>query len=501
MCGDDATLGPLLPFSLSPTQVLDGIASLLDKSLLHRETSLHGDPRYVMLETVREYGLERVALSGQEAALRARHVHCCLRLIENAEQADLDPGLILLCRLLDDDIQNVRAALAWSREHNVQAALLLIAASLRWLGDRGPKSESVRLINEVLALPGSSAHTIPRAKVLLQAARGLAEGSTTTEAQAYAEESLALSQKLGYSQGAADALLALGRIAHTGWYDQDTARHYLEKALTHYKTLGDAAGIAHTLVVLSETALAQGNFPLAHALAEECLSVAQQAGFSYPWPLAVLANLAWAEGDLHGARLLYERHLAAQRTRGVKGSLVFALTELGNVATRQGDFVAAHAFLDEAFVHLKEMGDEEFTGMCYLYLAALAQAEGNYGRAIQLYRASLVGLRYFQGDRSWCLLNLAALAAALSQHEVTARLLGATHAVDETIARLAPIERDDYNRLADATRAALGAAAFDAAWMEGRAAAFDVIIEEAVSALEGVLRVADQPLSADRLAP
>ena len=139
--------------------------------------------------------------------------------------------------------------------------------------------------------------------------------------------------------------------------------------------------------------------------------------------------------------------------------------------------------------------------MCYLYLAALAQAEGNYGRAIQLYRASLVGLRYFQGDRSWCLLNLAALAAALSQHEVTARLLGATHAVDETIARLAPIERDDYNRLADATRAALGAAAFDAAWMEGRAAAFDVIIEEAVSALEGVLRVADQPLSADRLAP
>ena len=78
---------------------------------------------------------------------------------------------------------------------------------------------------------------------------------------------------------------------------------------------------------------------------------------------------------------------------------------------------------------------------------------------------------------------------ALSQHEVTARLLGATHAVDETIARLAPIERDDYNRLADATRAALGAAAFDAAWMEGRAAAFDVIIEEAVPDLAGVLRL------------
>ena len=494
LCGADAALTPSLPFSLSPPQVFDGIASLLDKSLLHRETGLYGEPRYAMLEIVREFGLERVALSGQEAALRARHVSCFLRLIENAEQADLDPGLILLDRLIDNDIHNVRAALAWSREQDVQAALLLAAASLNWLYDRGPKAESGRLINEILALPGSSAHTIPRAQVLLLAARGLAEGSTSAEAQAYAQESLALSQELGYGKGEADALLTLGR--HRGWFDHDTARQYLDKALTRYKTLGDARGSTQALAVLSEAALGQGDFSRARALAEECLALARQAGFSYPWPLAVLANLAWAEGDLDGARLLYERHLAAQKPRGINGSLVFALTELGNVATRQGDFAAAHAFLDEAFINVKKMGNEGFMRACYVHLAALVQAEGDYRRAVRLYRASLVGLRYYQGLRGPCLLNLTALAAALGQHEVTARLMGALEPVDTAIQRLFPIECDDCNRLANAARASLGAVAFDAAWTQGREAPFEAVIEEAVSALEGVLRSDDQLLSA-----
>ena len=118
--------------TLSPAQLLDGIGSLLDKSLLHREPGLHGEPRYVMLETVREYALERLALSRQEGALRERHASCFLRLIEKAEQTGLDPGFIQVRRLIDDDIHNIRAALAWAMQHDVQAALLLTAPLLDW---------------------------------------------------------------------------------------------------------------------------------------------------------------------------------------------------------------------------------------------------------------------------------------------------------------------------------------------------------------------------------
>ena len=419
-----------------------------------------------MLETVREYALEHLALSGQEAELRRRHAGYFLRLIENAEQTDPDPSQFNSFARIDDDIHNVRAALAWTMEHDVQAALLLSATFLGWLRERGLLAEGMRLIDEVLALPAASAHTIPRAKALLMAAFLLSTVNKIAEAQAYAEEGLVLSQELGYAKGEADAFVRLGRIAHIGWYDLEAARRYLERALASYRTLGDLGGICYALVVFSELALLQGDYPKARALAEECLTVARQAGFSFPWPLATLATLALGEGDLNGARLLNEQRLAADRPMGSRGSLVYTLTELGKVCTRQGDFTAAYAYLSEALELAKPMGEDWLSG-CYVYLAALGQAQGDYHRAVQCYRESLVGAKHYRWIWGPCLLGLAALAAALGQHELTARLLGATEAVDKTSYRLLPDERDDYNRLADAARADLGSARFDAAWTRG----------------------------------
>jgi hypothetical protein len=90
-------------------------------------------------------------------------------------------------------------------------------------------------------------------------------------------------------------------------------------------------------------------------------------------------------------------------------------------------------------------------------------------------------------------LNLASLAAALDQHELVARLLGATEMVNEAGARLLPIERINYNRLADSARASLGAAAFDVAWAQGRALTFEPAAEEAVARLQAALQL--QPRS------
>jgi len=91
-------------------------------------------------------------------------------------------------------------------------------------------------------------------------------------------------------------------------------------------------------------------------------------------------------------------------------------------------------------------------------------------------------------------LNLASLAAALDQHELVARLLGATEMVNEAGARLLPIERSDFNRLADSARASLGAAAFDVAWAQGHALTFELAAEEAVARLQAALQL--QPRSA-----
>ena len=478
---------------LSSAQVLDGIASLLDKSLLHRQAGIHGEPRYVMLETVREFDLERVAVSGQEAALRARHMSCILRLIENAEQAELNIFPIQLRRVIDDEIHNVRAALTWAMEHDVQAALLLTAALARWLYGRGPHVEGRLLVTRILALPGAAARTLPRARALYEAGFLMLANEENDKAQAYEEESLVLSQELGYRKGEADALLGLGRIAQIAEYDLDAAQHYFEEALVIYRELDILRGISHATVLLGQIFFTRADFSRACALAEECLTVEQRAGIANPYALVLLSSFARNHGDLDRARSLNEQALAHMDH---KGSIADTLRGLGSIATRQGDFTAAHTYLEKSLKLFVELGSR--FGILYtsLHMALLSQAEGNCGAAILWYRESLPRVKDDIEIRGSCSLGLAELAVALEQHELTARLMGSTAAVDEIDSGLDPVERDDYNRLADAARSSLGAVAFDAAWTQGREAPFEAVIEEAVSILEGVLRVADQPLSA-----
>jgi tetratricopeptide (TPR) repeat protein len=196
------------------------------------------------------------------------------------------------------------------------------------------------------------------------------------------------------------------------------------------------------------------------------------------------------EGDLSTARLLYEQHLAAERPRGSAGSLAMVLTDLGLLSTRQKDYPAAHAFLDEAFTYLRIIG-EDFARACHLHLAALAQAEGAYDRTMRLYRIALTELRQFQFMWGPSLLSLASLAEQLSQPELTTRLLGMAEVVDQTVYPLYPFERDDGSRLADAARVRLGAEYFNTIWMEGRQRPFGEVVEEAVATLETILGVGD----------
>ena len=392
---------------------------------------------------------------------------------------------------MDDDIHNVRAGLAWAVKHDIQAALLFTTALLDWLKSRGPFAEGSLLIDEVLNLPGASTHTIPRAKALFMAAMLLFFNNDAGKAQAHAEECLALSQELDYAKGVADALLSLGRIAHSSWHDEAAARHYLEKAVVSFKILGHSGGIAHALVVLSEIAFMQGDCKNARELAEECVNVAQQAGLSSSWPLGILGSIAWAEGDLNKARSIYEQQLTIERPRGSKANLAYALTMLGNIATRQGDYTTAHAYLGEALELSKGMSQVQVY-RCFLPLAALAQAEGDHKQAIRLYQESLAGIEGNGDLWSDYLLHLADLAEAMGQYELTARLLGAVEAVDTSGYRLKPDDRDEYNHLADAARMHLGAVAFDVVWVEGRASPFEQVVEEAVSILEATLHVQDQ---------
>jgi tetratricopeptide (TPR) repeat protein len=473
---------------LSPAQVLDGIASLLDKSLLHREAGMYGETRYVMLETVREFGLERLAFNGEDESLRSQHASCFLSIVDAADKSEVNPRKPRLNRLIDNDIHNVRSALDWFKQHDSQAALLLITPLLRWYRQRGPYAEARSLLDEVLALPGAAASTVPRANALFEAGILMSHCNEHGKALAFEKESLFLSQGLGFTGGEAAALLGLGRVSwRTGDYEK--AWRWLDNALEVFRALGDPGGIAHALVLLGQIALHyQLDIPRARALAEESLAVARQAGFVYLRPAQILADTLFAEGDLVGARSQLEQWLAALRQEQEgKAMIAGCLHDLGIVATRQGDFTSAHQFLEDSMVLWKELGNSDSLRACYLPMAALVQAEGNCGQAVKLFREALAGVKHDRWSWGSYLLGLATLAQAAGEYELIARLLGAIHLVDETVQRLFPIQRNDFSHLADAARVRLGATRFDDAWAAGRELAFDQAAEQAVSILETLL--------------
>ena len=488
LCGD--TISPPLPLNLSPAQVLDGIGSLLEKNLLHRETGMYGGLRYEMLETVREYGLEKLASSGEEQLLRRQHACCFLRIINNADKAEINPRKLQLNRLIDDEIHNLRATHIWFMEHDVQAALILTVFMLHWFYMRGPFAEGKRLSEMVLALPGASAPTIARVDALREAGMMMGRNNEPKRALALVKESLELSKELNYTKGEADALLAIGRIPSWGTkVNEIQPRSCFEEALALYQSLGHLGGIAYAQVMLAFQALYQTDYLKARKLAMEALATAQLGGFPFHWPLFVLGQiLFYIEGDLKSARSMFEQLLALLQMDKEAGSqIVMCQVSLGEIATRQGEYELARACFYKANTIAKELGNDKFIREFQMYIAELAHAEGDYAQAIKLYRFSLPGVIRDSRNWSYFLLGLAASAWALDHPELTARLLGAINPIDETIQRLFSFERDKYGYLAKEIRSRLDANSFEAAVAQGRQQEFAQIAEEALMILEAAL--------------
>ena len=172
-CTLEAAEAVCAPTSPSPTHVLDGIASLLDKSLLRREIGLYGEFRYVMLETIREYALERLAAGGEAAGARNRHLAWCLTVAASTVSSPFGILEQASWKQIDAEIHNLNAGLEWALQHNGAAALRLALATSRSLANRGFVREARTWIDRTLALPEAAEATIERAALLY--CRGITE--------------------------------------------------------------------------------------------------------------------------------------------------------------------------------------------------------------------------------------------------------------------------------------------------------------------------------------
>ena len=425
--------------------MLEAVAALVDKSLLRQETEIDGQPRLLMLETIREYALERLAASGEAEAVQRQHAIFFLRFSEEAEPKIRGAEHFLWRTRLEVEHDNLRAALRWTLESQEAEMGMQLAFSLVafWRASNQDR-EGRNWCEQVLAQPGTSARTAARAMALLAAGAMTMFQGDLPQAQLLLEESIAIGREVGR---AAKRTLALA------------------------------------LALLAYGALLQGNLGAARELAEEGVRLFREVGEAWGTALALnhLGRATLELGDPVAARPLLEESAALFRAGNMQ-RLAMPLNTLGRVALRQGDDTGARAYCEEALAVARATGDELFIAEALAQLGTVALHVGDSGQATELYQQSLT-LIWTRGYRECIaedLAGLAATASLLGQPERAARLFGAVEALREVSGiRLSPLPRADYDRAVEGIRAHLDEAAFAEAWKEGRTRPLEQVIAEA----------------------
>ena len=489
--------------------VLDGVASLLDKSLL-LQVGYEGqeEPRLIMLATIREYGLECLAAQGEMEATRRAHADYYLQLAQEAEKELGGAQQAAWLEQLEQEHENLRAALNWFLERGEATSALRLCAAIWWFWSvRGHVTEGRHFLERALARSAGVA-TVVRAKAL-NAAGMLALNQDDYDAgEALCRESLTLFRELGDKQGMALTLYRLGLLAW--WKGQyPAARSLEEEALAFYRELGDKGGAADPLLILSRLALVQDDYAGARSLAEESLALFREVGdkWGLAYVLLHLAHVIFARGNAARARTLVQECLAISRELGYKEGIAESLSLLGQFALHQGDTAMAHSLLAEGQLLFREVGDRRGTARSLCLFANVIAAQGDNTRARALYEESLALLRAL-GDSEYmalCLEGLGAVIAAsgnvgprfivgprggaewsgaLADTRSAVRLWGMAEALREAKGiSLLPVSRPDYERIVAAVRTRLGEKTFAAVWAEGRTMTLEVGAELASALL------------------
>jgi predicted ATPase/class 3 adenylate cyclase/Tfp pilus assembly protein PilF len=431
-----------------PVDVLDGVSSLVDESLLRREEGVGAEPRFVMLETIHEYAREKLAPSAEAEEIKRAHAQYFLTLAEEAYPEFKGPDQLEWLEKLEAEHDNMRAALTWALERKEEEVVLRLGDALWWFWSmRGYQSEGRRWLEEGLAIDG---RVSPEVRAMALAGVG----------------ALALDQgELDQAKEACQQGLEL--LAHE-------AREASEAKLNLLEFLGWVA-------------LEREEHGQATQLLEESLALSREMSDTW-WLATSLSNLAQvshSRGDYERATELYEEGVAVYRELGARQGLAACLNNLAMLMYSQGDLEQAARLAEEGVAVYRELGaiGGATQGLCNLGWITLLQDD--LGKAADLYRESL-SLSWDAGLNPLvqrALEGFACVAGAKEDSVRAARLWGAAQTLYET----KDIPRDpDFLAEADvrisAVRLGMGEGAWEEAWRKGRVMPLD----EAVSyALEG----------------
>ncbi len=284
------------------------VAALVDKSLLNQEQGSDGEPRFRMLETIREYAQERLEESGEVETLRRRHAHVFATLAGQHDLRSRKTPNESWIDWLEAEQDNLRAAVRWALEQGEEAAALRLALGLCGLAQvRGSLGEGLRWAEAVLAQSQCAGGDL-RATLMTTAAWMHLKHGDSARAGALAEASLAL-----YSDAADVANVVLATITRAcvlfGLGKHSEAVALVEESLARTRPLGNAFLVFRHLNILGLFARWQGDYERATQRLEEGLAVAQTMENPSDAPLVVLGSLGELALDQGDPRLAAGRFL------------------------------------------------------------------------------------------------------------------------------------------------------------------------------------------------
>jgi tetratricopeptide (TPR) repeat protein len=365
--------------------IFEGLSSLVDKNLVYHMDRAGAEPRFGMLETIREYALESLNESNEQNAIRRAHAAYCLVLAEegNPELSAEDRSQWLA--LCDLEIDNFRLALDWLFQNmEIEWALRLCVALFRFWDMREHMTEGRLRLETVLSLAGDE-----RPKERARVSHFLGALSTTQgdylAAQRFLAQSLSIYEELGDQWGIAASLNALAITARDEG-DYASAQSNFERSLACWRMLSDRSAIARCLHNLSNVVKVRGDYARARWALHEATEIFEELGdrSGAAWSLNQQGDIAREQGEVIAARALYQRALSAFREVGDHWGSARSLTDLGYIDCEQGDHLTAHSAYREALKIFAELGHRRGMARTLEGSACLAVAQGHAARALKL---------------------------------------------------------------------------------------------------------------------
>ena len=428
---------------------LELLSHLVDKSLVLVDAEHPGEPRYRLLETIRQFASARLVEAGEAALARDRHLAYYMRLAAIAEPLLIGSRQLEWLVRLEAEHDNLRAALSWSLDTQPETALRM-AVSLVWFWQRhGHVRESSEWLLRALERVGEQADMALRGRALT----GLAAARVN----------------MGEHRAAAQ--------------DGQASVQALEAA-------GDESSLGFALGIWGMALIYAGDLPSAREALQrgEAIARAQNNPVSLTVVLSGLTQIAiWMNQDFKAARAYIEEELRLGQKAGDRWVRAEALFGIGLVSMAENDFAAAKSNLGEAYQLFDEINDRAFGTMALSGLADLARRQGDLELAETHYRQVIKNWQqtgHLPGIAR-CLECLALVAGARGDFERAGRLFGAAEALREQLdSDMMPDEKEEYAAELAALRGRLGdaARAFDAAWQAGREAGYEQSVDLAFSA-------------------